>query len=171
MIETEEMRLVPFEEAHFPAMRDGDTVQLSRLLQSAMPENWSDFETAKAIGASYEAFKTFNSDPPWTGYFIILKSENKLIGTCGYKGKPDNSHCVEIGYEIDAPYRRRGLATQAAKGLIDLAFSQNVLGVKAHTLAEENASVNVLRKCNFTFTGEVNDPADGKLWSWFLEKK
>lgn len=170
-METAQLRLVPFTEEHFPAMRDGDTAQLGHLLQCAMPENLSEYETAKAIGTSYEVFKTFNSDPPWTGYFIILKSENKLIGTCGYKGKPDVDHHVEIGYEIDKSYRNRGLATQAAKGLIDFAFNQNVKGIKAHTLADENASVKILRKCKFSFSGEVSDPVDGNLWSWNLEKK
>jgi RimJ/RimL family protein N-acetyltransferase len=70
-----------------------------------------------------------------------------LIGPGGYKGRADEEGAVEIGYAIVGKYRGQGLATEAARGLIDHAFShEHVRRVDAHTLAEPNASVRVLRR-------------------------
>ena len=38
--------------------------------------------------------------------------------------------------------------------------------VRAHTLAERNASTRVLEKCGFGLVGEVVDPEDGPVWRW-----
>ncbi len=36
---------------------------------------------------------------------------------------------------------------------------------------EENASVKVLRKNNYEFTGVVTDPEDGDVWEWKFNHK
>jgi RimJ/RimL family protein N-acetyltransferase len=57
--------------------------------------------------------------------------------------------------------------TEAAKNLLDYAFSSpQVIIVQAHTLAEENASVKVLRKLGMTFIKELHDDEDGDVWQW-----
>jgi RimJ/RimL family protein N-acetyltransferase len=58
-----------------------------------------------------------------------------------------------------------------AKGLIENAFKdQSVRQILAHTLAEENASCSVLKKCGFIKTGEIEDEEDGLIWRWELNK-
>ena len=42
--------------------------------------------------------------------------------------------------------------------------------IVAHTLPERNTSTTVLEKNGFKKLGEVNDPEDGLLWKWELEK-
>jgi ribosomal-protein-alanine N-acetyltransferase len=95
------------------------------------------------------------------------RTDKKLIGACGFKGEPDLEGMVELGYEIASAYRGRGLATEAAQGLLNYAFGHDgVRRVTATTLAEENASTRLLRRLNFTFTGEETDLEDGKIWTW-----
>jgi ribosomal-protein-alanine N-acetyltransferase len=54
-----------------------------------------------------------------------------------------------------------------ARLLTDLALRQpEVLIVRAHTLAEENASVRILRRLQFAHLGTVDDPDDGPVWRW-----
>ena len=78
---------------------------------------------------------------------------------------------VEIGYQIYEPYRSQGLATEAANGLINRAFDQPcVTVVRAHTLAEENASGQVLKKCGMAFVQAIDDPDDGSIWQWQLSR-
>jgi len=51
--------------------------------------------------------------------------------------------------------------------LVSYAFSNSkVRVVRAHTLAEANASTRVLAKCGFQRIGEVVDPDDGLVWRW-----
>ena len=99
-----------------------------------------------------------------------IKKTKTLLGSCGYKGDPKNG-MVEIGYEVAAPFRGWGLATEMAKALIHAAFKSNgVEYVQAHTLAEENESCSVLKKSGMKKMEELADPDDGVLWRWEIRK-
>lgn len=93
------------------------------------------------------------------------------MGTAGFKGKPNEQNGAEIGYEINSQSQGMGLATEAVGALIDFAVVNEVNKMFAHTLPLENASTNVLRKCNFVFVKEVVDPEDGNIWQWTFLKR
>ena len=143
---------------------------LARFLHITVPEKWSEFGHEPFLFAK----KQLNNDPssaPWWSWLPILKDENLLIGNCGYKGPPTEG-MVEIGYEVIPSYRGIGLATEIAAVLADNAFNHpEVNKVIAHTLAEENASCKVLRKCGFKFVTEITDPDDGLVWEWQLNRE
>lgn len=64
---------------------------------------------------------------------------------------------MELGYEIAASRRGRGLATAATHAMLVEAFGdQRVTTVIAHTLAEPNASTRVLEKAGFAYDREVH---------------
>ena len=54
----------------------------------------------------------------WDGYFFVHARAGALVGNGGFKGPPDASGAVEIGYEIATEYWKRGLATEAVRGMI-----------------------------------------------------
>ena len=143
---------------------------LAELLQINVPEQWSEFgRQAFEYGLS-KIIESPDSVAWWT-YFPILKESNTLIGSCGFKGLPNEQGEVEIGYEVAKVYRNKGFATEIARQLIDKAFlDKNVKSIIAHTLAMENPSVSVLRKCQFKLIEEIIDPEDGLIWRWILKK-
>jgi [ribosomal protein S5]-alanine N-acetyltransferase len=108
------------------------------------------------------------ADDPWThGFSMVDRDDGRVIGSCGYKGPPGADGVVEIAYGVDPAHRGRGYATEAARALVAFAFgSGSVRLVLAHTLPESNASTAVLRKCGFTWVGEVVDPENGLVWRW-----
>lgn len=142
---------------------------LAAYLQINVPEKWTEFGDAPFK----HAVKQLQMDPenaPWWSWLPVLKDENLLIGNCGYKGVPKDG-MVEIGYEVIPEFRGIGLATEIAAVLADNAFKfTKVTHIIAHTLPEENASCKVLSKCGFKFVEEVNDPEDGMIWKWMLER-
>ena len=76
-----------------------------------------------------------------------------------------------LAYEIASEYWNRGLATEAAQGMIDYAFShEEVRAVIALTLAQINASSRVLQKVGMKFIAEVDDPEEGKIWRWQISR-
>jgi len=78
---------------------------------------------------------------------------------------------AEIGYALVPAYRGRGLATEAAQGLVDYAFSHpNVNTVDAHTLAEENPSTRVLERLGMKHIDTVQDPDVGDVWHWSMNR-
>jgi RimJ/RimL family protein N-acetyltransferase len=105
---------------------------------------------------------------PWTlGFALVHLATDVVIGTCGFKGPPGPDGMVEIAYGIATDHQRKGYATEAAEALVAYAFSSGqVRVVRAHTLAEANASTRVLVKCGFRQVGAVVDPEDGLVWRW-----
>ena len=167
MIETSRLKLIPFTENHFKAILNDDNVALVKLLGVQPIQRWSEFDAAReAIHALHNIQQSLEGDWRWGAFFILLASPPTLIGTCGFLGKPDEENCVEIGYEIHPHYQEQGFATETVKALTQFAFSQKVDKVKAHTLAEKNASNHVLQKCGFRFSKAFTDPNDGPVWQW-----
>ena len=170
MIETERLRLTRWNDAHFQAIFSNNLVELGELLDCETPEQWTTFDDmTDALPFFYEGFKTNGNY--WGSFFTVHKADRQLLGTCGFKGGPDESGAVEIGYEVLEAYRQQGLASEAAQGLIDFALGHDQIKlVRAHTLANENPSVSVLKKLGFAFIGLFNDPDDGDIWRFELIK-
>lgn len=107
----------------------------------------------------------------WWTYLPELKSNSRIIGTCGYKGKPTAAGGVEIGYELAPEYRGLGLAKEMAAALIKNAFQfERVQCICAHTLPEINESCSVLEANGFKYIEEITDPEDGLIWRWICKK-
>ena len=105
--------------------------------------------------------------PPWIGYLAIDPAAHRAIGTCAFKGPPDDARAVEIAYFTFPDYEGRGYATAMACALVALAAADSTITtILAHTLPEPNASGSVLRKAGFVRQGEVLDPDDGRVWRY-----
>jgi len=169
MIETKNLKLIPCELAHFEAIVN-DPKQLEGLLDVSVADEWISFPEAMPYG--YEYLKTNPDALGWWTYLFIHAKDKMLIGSGGYKGKADESGMVEIGYGIAPEYRNRGLATEAAQGLVDYAFSQPKIEViDAHTLAEVNPSTKVLERIGMKNIETLHDPDEGEVWHWRLSRE
>ena len=166
MIETERLYLVQAQVPMLDAIVQQDWPALSRLLGGVdFADNWYHFPEVFAWMRDY--LSESPEDGPWWTYLIVHKQDVRLIGTCGFKGAPSIDGEVEIGYEIADNYQNRGLATETARALTEFAFAQSgVEKVIAQTLAEENASVRVLKKLGFEFVCAKIDIEDGEIWEW-----
>jgi ribosomal-protein-alanine N-acetyltransferase len=167
---TPRLFIVPASFPVFDAILEEDWVSLSRLLGGVgIADQWMHFPEAMAWMRDY--LLEHPGEIAWWTYFVVHQSDFRLIGTCGFKGVPGPDGTVEIGYEIADQYQGRGLATEVARALVDHAFRHEaVVAVEAHTLAQENASVAVLRKLGFAFVEELLDVEDGAIWKWRLDR-
>ncbi|QRR04301.1 GNAT family N-acetyltransferase [Dyadobacter sandarakinus] len=169
MIETPRLRIIPCDDSLYEAIRMGNNT-LARVMGVNVPKKWTEFRDT--FTPSYHRWKAHPPLRDWWVYLVIHTSDNMLIGSCGYKGEPDGNGMVEIGYEIMASHRQKGLGKEIAKGLVDHAFRQSIVKkITAHTLREENPSVKILEGLGFVQTDNVNDPEDGLLWRWELLRK
>lgn len=166
MLQTERLFLLPATPEQLDAAVALDWAALSALLGGVdLAENWSHFPEALSWIRDY--LRDHPEEAGWWCYFLVHRKDVRLIGTAGYKGPPGPDGLVEIGYEIAASYQGQGLATETARALVEHALARSgVAGVIAHTLAEENASVAVLRKLGFVFVQEKIDLTDGRIWEW-----
>lgn len=171
MIETSRLQLIPCELAHFEAIIQ-DQARLAALLQVKLAEDWLGFDAAsEAMRPAYEYLKSHPSALGWWTYLFVNKPDRTLVGLGGFKGEVNDDGMVEIGYAIAPAYRRRGLAAEASRGMIEYAFGYpEIKRVDAHTLPERNASTGVLEKVGMKLLGTVNDPDDGEIWHWSLNR-
>ncbi len=145
------------------ALADGDNVFTTRF-GIAVAEGWIGFPESLPY-----AIDGVRADPTsaWGSHLFFDESDGALVGFGGYKGPPANGE-VEVGYAVAPSRQGRGIATSVVGILVDRARSSGVKLVSAHTLAEENASVAVLRKSGFARTDEIVDPDEGTIWRWEL---
>lgn len=95
----------------------------------------------------------------WHTYWLVLVRDPALaIGLIGFKGSPDLSGTVEIGYGIDPDARGLGYATEAVRALRDWALAQQACRVVvACTLKDNAASIRVLEKSGFSLVQESSE--------------
>ena len=93
-------------------------------------------------------------DARYPVFLITLPSTegSKVIGCIGID--PCDSADAELGYWIARPYWGRGYATEAARGMIDIARLIGHTRLSAGHFADNPASGRVLRKVGFRPTGQ-----------------
>lgn len=100
----------------------------------------------------------------WEMHLFIQTEAGMIIGTGGFKGRPDNTGMVDLGYGIAPSYQGQGYATEAGAALIAWAFAQpGVRRIFADCLAANPASAQVLAKL-----GLRQLPPDGQYLNWEL---
>jgi len=173
MISTPNLNLIPCELKHFEAILRSQE-ELRDLLGVKVFDGWFDFPGVAGVEAIRFAYEHLKKHPDllgWWTYLVVHVKDNALVGQGGYKGRADESGMVEIGYAIIPDYRGRDVATEAAQGLVDFAFSHShIQSVDAHTLAEQNGSTRVLEKVGMAREGSAHDPDVGEVWHWTLRR-
>lgn len=132
---------------------------LATALGVTVPESWPpDLYGKRAMHFALSEFAEA-AEQGWAFWYLATReSPVELAGICGFKGWPDESGSVEIGYSILAAYQRRGLATEAVQRLVAWAFTHyNVNEVCAETLPHLSQSIRVLKKCGFHHTGNGSE--------------
>ena len=134
-----------------------DPGQLAELLAAKVPDNWPpDLYERQAMQFALEQLQESVDQAGWSFWYLLTRSADipQVLGICGFKGRPDESGSVEIGYSVLSQYRLNEYATEAVTRLVSWAFShQNVAEVCAETLPYLQQSIRVMEKNGFSFTG------------------
>jgi ribosomal-protein-alanine N-acetyltransferase len=145
---------------------------LALALGCAVADGWDVFP--EAIPAARAACDDSPQASAWWCYFFLTQGDDAtstLVGYGGFKGPPDAAGEVELGYSIAPGWRGRGLATAAARALVQAALRDpRVTAVVAHTLPEPGPSVRVLEKAGFGRDGEAQEDDVGVVWRFRLPR-
>ena len=148
-LKTERLFLLPF------------TIKLCQLViekdfESLMEEGlfpgtgYPDQETLETIPKIIKNLQLVNAPTGFESWLIVSKKEMKIIGDIGFKGIPNQSGEVDLGYGIIASERKKGYAFEAAKALSDWALSNpDVKKITAKCFIENIGSAKLLEKLNF----------------------
>jgi RimJ/RimL family protein N-acetyltransferase len=153
--------VVPATAEDLRLLRD-DPARFEEVRGLRVEPGWSPFD-----GALDGALRMLEGgmEPRWATHLFVHRPDAAVVGIGGFTGPPVEG-TAEIGYAVAPAYQGQGLATEAASRLLAAAARGGVRTVRAHTLAEENASTRVLARLGFERTAELTDPEDGPVWRW-----
>ncbi|KAM0819346.1 putative N-acetyltransferase domain-containing protein [Seiridium cardinale] len=143
--------LHPLPPSAFEALAVGDLDLASSLTPPSLPALTQFVITPSNRGRWRRRLDSIAADArnaPWMTRLILFEADDKqgqsqsssaiIVGRIGFHGKPDKRGVVEVGYEIDPVYWRRGHATAAMRIIVDLARAMEGINVLKATVAEEN---------------------------------
>ena len=86
--------------------------------------------------------------------WLIVDTDDAVVGELGTKAPPDPSGRVEIGYGLAGPRRGRGLGTRAVAALVSWLREQPEISViEARVDPTNTPSVSLLRRQGFVHMG------------------
>ncbi len=162
IVKTDRLRLVPATEAMLQAELQSP-VQFSKLINAQVPQKWPpELYDRRVVQFVLERMSNDARETGWWIWYNILlgtaQSGDLLIGTLGFKGRPNENGIVEIGYSLLQEFQGQGYATEGVQGLIQWAFAQNdVSSIRAQTLHHNLRSIGVLTRNNFQMIGHGMD--------------
>jgi [ribosomal protein S5]-alanine N-acetyltransferase len=159
------LRLLPPEA--LAALIAGDRVEASRLAQCDLASFPNDQLSIAGV-----RLKDLEADPdylPWSLRVMALKPDLRFVGHFNFHTKPNADYlrelapgAVEMGYFVLPEFRRRGLAEEAALGMMDWAARSQGVSRFVVSIGPDNApSVAMARKLGFARIGGHIDEEDG----------
>lgn len=168
ILSTSRLDLHPLPLPVIDALRAGDLARARELVPYDITEaTFADDDYVLALRQAQ-----LRADPaelPWLYRAAVLRDTRLVVARAGFHAPPDADGAVEIGYRVQPQWRRRGLATEIASGLIGWAREQGAARCVASTAPGNAASQAVLDRLGFVRTGEAMDDVDGLEWVFTLE--
>ncbi|MEU7073687.1 GNAT family N-acetyltransferase [Streptomyces narbonensis] len=114
--------------------------------------------TAPELRARYERLAAGSPDPSvvWRNWVVRLRDEGRLTGTV-QATVTDGGRVAEVAWVVGTDWQGRGIAREAAQGLVGLLVAQGVRTVLAHVHPGHTASAAVARAAGLAPTGEEQD--------------
>ncbi|HTK26086.1 MAG TPA: GNAT family N-acetyltransferase [Pyrinomonadaceae bacterium] len=145
MIETGNLKLVACTRMHLQGMQ---RTEMPSMMGADTVEGWLAFP--ESVQQAIALLQANSQNLRWGMHIVLHKTDNKIIGTCGYNGAADNDGLVEIGYAVAPSYKNTGIESEIAKGLVDNAFEWAAVNmIDAYTLARSSESGKTLEGLGF----------------------
>lgn len=88
-------------------------------------------------------------------WIIVLKENGEKIGTCGFHCLDREHDSLEVGYDLQPAYWRRGIMTEALREVLRYIRDEMEVGqAYAHIAVNNAASIATARGLGFIDTGE-----------------
>jgi RimJ/RimL family protein N-acetyltransferase len=117
-------------------------------------------DALESLRSRYRRMIAGSPDPAmtWHNWVIRLRAEACLTGTVqATVSHPGDETLTEIAWVVGTPWQGRGIATEAARGLVAWLAGQPAQTVIAHIHPDHHASAAVATACGLTPTDERHD--------------
>jgi RimJ/RimL family protein N-acetyltransferase len=123
----------------------------------------------------------YRADPTyrdWGIWAVGLRTTGQMVGHMGFHTPPDAPYlrpyaesAVELGFETYSPFRRQGIATEAAAALMSWATETHGVTRFVLSISPQNTpSLSIAEKLGFRRIGQWEDDKDGPEEVFLLER-
>ena len=115
---------------------------------------WAPHENLEYTKAYLKQVEAAYKSDEFHDFGIILKENNKFIGTCGFANLDMANFKGEVGYVLNPEYWGKGIACEALEAVLQLGFDRMGLNrIEARYMVGNERSLRVMEKCNMSFEG------------------
>jgi len=162
---TPRVRIVHVSQPTHAAIAAGDLEEANRLSPVPLTPIFVTESFRSTFGVRAKQLVERPEDEPWVTGIIWDEDLEVAVGKAGFHGSPDADGMVEVGYEVDPAYRRRGYARAAFRALLDRAIADPAVGVLRASISPDNVpSLNLVAPFGLERNGEQWDEEDGLEW-------
>jgi RimJ/RimL family protein N-acetyltransferase len=157
--------------AFMRALAEGDLDAASRMIGATLPPGMRE-DLANFLRYRIPTLEADPASQPWLGRAIVAARPDghpEVIGTIGFHGPPDETGRVEIGYRVEAAFRRQGVATECVTALLAWAGSQGIRRFRASVAPDNAGSLAIIRGLGFHQAGVQIDEIDGEELVFHLD--
>ncbi|MFI9121652.1 GNAT family N-acetyltransferase [Streptomyces bikiniensis] len=151
-VRTERLDLVPLAAAHAGEMAEVLADPALHAFIGGAPLSPSE------LRSRYERLAAGSPDPSvaWHNWVVRLRAEERLTGTV-QATVTDGGRAAEVAWVVGTAWQGRGIAREAAGGLVALLASRGVRTVVAHVHPDHEASAAVARAAGLAPTDRTED--------------
>ena len=166
-IETKRLYLISLTTACLQALFAGDYQQAQALSGGVVSLDWALFKN-DWVGRRLSLIEADAEQHPWMYRAIVRKSDNVMVGHISFHHKaPDpfylkySRYGAELGYTIEARYRRQGYAAESALAMMDWARKRGVEDFFLTISPNNMPSIKLAESMQYRKIGELMDEIDG----------
>lgn len=167
-IKTSRLLLEPFTYQFMLAAIEGSAA-FSQRSGFAVADDWPNPDLKDALPFIAAPVGNNSALEEWSRLLVLPGGHDRsgvplVIGEAGFKGLPDSSGMVEIGYGVANSFRGCGYASEAVSALCLWAFKhKHVTRIRAECLLANAGSIGVLRRAGFR-----EKSSDARMLRWEL---
>jgi [ribosomal protein S5]-alanine N-acetyltransferase len=138
----------------------GNLQDAERYAGVRLPPGWNR-DAQSALRYRRAQMEADPSTRPWLLRLIVVRDIQEMAGYINFHAPPEGRGWVEIGYQIQPQFRRRGYAFEAAIAMFLWASERGVDSFRASVSPQNEPSLAMVRKMGFTRVGQQWDDIDG----------
>ncbi|GAS81205.1 GCN5 family acetyltransferase [Paenibacillus amylolyticus] len=160
------MNMTPFPELEtkrllLKEIRQSDSQDIFHIFSSDEVTKFYDVESFKNMKQAEALIQRWNErfeNGQVIRWGIALKSDGRVIGTCGFHGWLKQHHKAAMGYELAPEFWQQGYMTEVAQEIVEYGFNNLELNrIEAFVEPENTGSRELLKKIGFSEEGILKE--------------